>query len=81
MQQAMVQIPDAAKVLVLYGDVPLITADSLQRLLAAPAKLAVLTRRNWQTQRGMAGFCAIVKGMWLRLLSKRMPAKTIFVSA
>jgi bifunctional UDP-N-acetylglucosamine pyrophosphorylase/glucosamine-1-phosphate N-acetyltransferase len=41
-QQAMVQIPDAAKVLVLYGDVPLITADSLQRLLAAPAKLAVL---------------------------------------
>ena len=41
-QQAMAQIPDAAKVLVLYGDVPLITADSLQRLLAAPAKLAVL---------------------------------------
>lgn len=41
-QQAMAQIPDAAKVLVLYGDVPLITADSLQRLLATPAKLAVL---------------------------------------
>ena len=41
-QQAMAQIPDDAKVLVLYGDVPLITADSLQRLLAAPAKLAVL---------------------------------------
>lgn len=41
-RQAMAQIPDDAKVLVLYGDVPLITPDSLQRLLATPAKLAVL---------------------------------------
>src|SRR5690606_27771944 len=31
-----------ARVLVLYGDVPLITADTLGRLLAAPGALAVL---------------------------------------
>ena len=41
-QQAMPGIPDDAKVLVLYGDVPLITAHSLQRLLDAPGRLAVL---------------------------------------
>ena len=32
--QAMPGIPDEARVLVLYGDTPLITADTLQRLLA-----------------------------------------------
>ncbi len=41
-QQAMPGVPDAARVLVLYGDVPLITAATLQRLLAAPGRLAVL---------------------------------------
>ncbi|MBV2209885.1 MAG: bifunctional UDP-N-acetylglucosamine diphosphorylase/glucosamine-1-phosphate N-acetyltransferase GlmU [Thermomonas sp.] len=41
-QQAMPAIPDAARVLVLYGDVPLITAHTLQRLLDAPRALAVL---------------------------------------
>jgi len=41
-EQAMPQVPDDAKVLVLYGDVPLITATSLQRLLEAPGRLAVL---------------------------------------
>jgi bifunctional UDP-N-acetylglucosamine pyrophosphorylase/glucosamine-1-phosphate N-acetyltransferase len=35
-------VPDDARVLVLYGDVPLITAASLQRLLDAPGRLAVL---------------------------------------
>jgi bifunctional UDP-N-acetylglucosamine pyrophosphorylase/glucosamine-1-phosphate N-acetyltransferase len=35
-------IPDDARVLVLYGDVPLITAATLRRLLAAPRALAVL---------------------------------------
>ena len=34
--------PEAARVLVLYGDVPLITAANPARLLAAPGKLAVL---------------------------------------
>jgi bifunctional UDP-N-acetylglucosamine pyrophosphorylase/glucosamine-1-phosphate N-acetyltransferase len=42
LQQAMPGVPDAAQVLVLYGDVPLITADTLRRLLAAPGRLAVL---------------------------------------
>ena len=41
-QQAMPNVPDDVRVLVLYGDVPLITADSLQRLLDAPGRLAVL---------------------------------------
>ncbi len=41
-QQAMPDVPDDAKLLVLYGDVPLITAHSLQRLLDAPGRLAVL---------------------------------------
>ena len=40
--QAMPQVPDAATVLVLYGDVPLIRSETLQRLLAAPGRLAVL---------------------------------------
>ncbi|MFQ6311177.1 bifunctional UDP-N-acetylglucosamine diphosphorylase/glucosamine-1-phosphate N-acetyltransferase GlmU [Lysobacter capsici] len=41
-QQAMPGVPQDARVLVLYGDVPLITADTLRRLLAAPGRLAVL---------------------------------------
>ena len=41
-QQAMPDVPDDVRVLVLYGDVPLITPHSLQRLLDAPGRLAVL---------------------------------------
>ncbi|KRG43658.1 bifunctional N-acetylglucosamine-1-phosphate uridyltransferase/glucosamine-1-phosphate acetyltransferase [Stenotrophomonas panacihumi] len=41
-EQAMPQVPDAANVLVLYGDVPLIRTETLQRLLDAQARLAVL---------------------------------------
>jgi len=41
-QQAMPQVPDAATVLVLYGDVPLIQVDTLRHLLAQPGRLAVL---------------------------------------
>jgi bifunctional UDP-N-acetylglucosamine pyrophosphorylase/glucosamine-1-phosphate N-acetyltransferase len=41
-QQAMPAIPDDARLLVLYGDVPLITAATLRRLLDAPRRLAVL---------------------------------------
>ena len=41
-QQAIDQVPDGARVLVLYGDVPLITAETLKRLLAVPARLTVL---------------------------------------
>ena len=40
--QAMPAVPDGAQVLVLYGDVPLIRADTLRALLAAPGRLAVL---------------------------------------
>jgi len=41
-QQAMPDVPDGAQVLVLYGDVPLITAASLHRLLVVPGRLGVL---------------------------------------
>jgi bifunctional UDP-N-acetylglucosamine pyrophosphorylase/glucosamine-1-phosphate N-acetyltransferase len=41
-QQALPAVPDGARVLVLYGDVPLITAATLRRLLDAPGALAVL---------------------------------------
>ncbi|MGH8026545.1 MAG: bifunctional UDP-N-acetylglucosamine diphosphorylase/glucosamine-1-phosphate N-acetyltransferase GlmU [Pseudoxanthomonas sp.] len=41
-EQAMPKVPDAATVLVLYGDVPLIRSETLQRLLQAPGRLAVL---------------------------------------
>ena len=40
--QAMPGVPDGAQVLVLYGDVPLIRAETLRALLAAPERLAVL---------------------------------------
>lgn len=40
--QAMPEVPDAAQVLVLYGDVPLIRAQILRHLLAQPGRLAVL---------------------------------------
>ncbi|GAB3380585.1 bifunctional UDP-N-acetylglucosamine diphosphorylase/glucosamine-1-phosphate N-acetyltransferase GlmU [Lysobacter fragariae] len=41
-QQAMPNVPQDARVLVLYGDVPLIEPTTLQRLLDAPGRLAVL---------------------------------------
>lgn len=41
-QQAMPGVPQDARVLVLYGDVPLTTPSTLQRLLDAPGRLAVL---------------------------------------
>lgn len=40
--QAMPGVPDAATVLVLYGDVPLTRPETLRQLLAAPGRLAVL---------------------------------------
>lgn len=40
--QAMPEVPDAATVLVLYGDVPLIRVDTLRHLLSQPGRLAVL---------------------------------------
>jgi len=40
--QAMPAVPDTAQVLVLYGDVPLIRAQTLRDLLAQPGRLAVL---------------------------------------
>ena len=40
---ALAQVAEAARVLVLYGDVPLIRAATLQRLVDIPAALVVLT--------------------------------------
>ncbi len=39
---ALAGVPDSARVLVLYGDVPLVRAATLRELAAAPASLAVL---------------------------------------
>ena len=41
-REAMPDVPDGAQVLVLYGDVPLITAATLRRLLGVGGRLAVL---------------------------------------
>ena len=41
-QQAMPGVPDDARVLVMYGDAPLFTVDSLRRLLATDGRLALL---------------------------------------
>ncbi|MEG3191538.1 bifunctional UDP-N-acetylglucosamine diphosphorylase/glucosamine-1-phosphate N-acetyltransferase GlmU [Lysobacter sp. D1-1-M9] len=41
-QQAMPEVPQDVRVLILYGDVPLITAETLRRLLDAPGRIAVL---------------------------------------
>jgi bifunctional UDP-N-acetylglucosamine pyrophosphorylase/glucosamine-1-phosphate N-acetyltransferase len=41
-QQAMPDVHEDARVLVLYGDVPLIRSETLKRLLAAPGRVAVL---------------------------------------
>jgi bifunctional UDP-N-acetylglucosamine pyrophosphorylase/glucosamine-1-phosphate N-acetyltransferase len=41
-QQAMPEVPDQARVLVMYGDAPLFTVETLQRLLAAEGRLALL---------------------------------------
>ena len=42
LQQAMPAVPRAARVLVLYGDAPLIRADTLRRMLDFPGHLVVL---------------------------------------
>ncbi|TYT26099.1 UDP-N-acetylglucosamine diphosphorylase/glucosamine-1-phosphate N-acetyltransferase [Luteimonas viscosa] len=41
-RQAMPDVPDDARVLVMYGDAPLFTAQTLRRLLAAEGRLALL---------------------------------------
>ncbi|MHC9084364.1 bifunctional UDP-N-acetylglucosamine diphosphorylase/glucosamine-1-phosphate N-acetyltransferase GlmU [Luteimonas sp. RIT-PG2_3] len=42
-QQAMPGVPDDARVLVMYGDAPLFTTQTLQRMLVVNARLVVLT--------------------------------------
>lgn len=44
-QQALPVLPEQGRVLVLYGDVPLIRSETLRALLAAPRTLAVLGAR------------------------------------
>jgi bifunctional UDP-N-acetylglucosamine pyrophosphorylase/glucosamine-1-phosphate N-acetyltransferase len=43
MQLAMAAIPDAARILVLYGDVPMIRSDTLHALVETSAPMSVLT--------------------------------------
>jgi bifunctional UDP-N-acetylglucosamine pyrophosphorylase/glucosamine-1-phosphate N-acetyltransferase len=60
LQQAMPQVPDGHTVLVLYGDVPLISQATLQKLLAlaGPRQLSLLTVRLDDPQ----GYGRIVRG-------------------
>ncbi|MDQ6646170.1 MAG: bifunctional UDP-N-acetylglucosamine diphosphorylase/glucosamine-1-phosphate N-acetyltransferase GlmU [Pseudomonadota bacterium] len=44
-EQALVQVPDGVRVLVLYGDVPLTRVATLRRLLDADATFSLLTTR------------------------------------
>jgi bifunctional UDP-N-acetylglucosamine pyrophosphorylase/glucosamine-1-phosphate N-acetyltransferase len=44
-EQAIAEVPQTARVLVLYGDVPLTRVDTLQRLLEAEGDLNLLTTR------------------------------------
>ena len=44
-EQALRNVPDAAKVLVLYGDVPLTRVETLQRLVVIEKDLSLLTTR------------------------------------
>lgn len=45
LKQAVKDIPDSVRVLVLYGDVPLVQVDTLQSLLAVQSDLVVLAAR------------------------------------
>ncbi|OOG58474.1 UDP-N-acetylglucosamine diphosphorylase/glucosamine-1-phosphate N-acetyltransferase [Rhodanobacter sp. B05] len=44
-EQALAEVPRVARVLVLYGDVPLTRVDTLQQLLEAEGKFSLLTTR------------------------------------
>ncbi|MEO9078036.1 MAG: NTP transferase domain-containing protein, partial [Rhodanobacter sp.] len=44
-EQALVEVPRTAQVLVLYGDVPLTRVETLQQLLAAEGSFSLLTTR------------------------------------
>jgi bifunctional UDP-N-acetylglucosamine pyrophosphorylase/glucosamine-1-phosphate N-acetyltransferase len=51
-QQAMPQIPDGAQVLVLYGDVPLVSATTLRELVAAGGKTLALATVELEQPQG-----------------------------
>ena len=73
-EQAMADVPDAATVLVLYGDVPLIRSDTLTRLLQAPGRLAVLVA-EMPTPPAMAASSAMPKAGSRPSSSRRTPTR------
>jgi molybdopterin-guanine dinucleotide biosynthesis protein A len=79
-QQAMPGVPDDVRVLVLYGDVPLITAHSLRRLMDAPGRLAVLAA-ELPIRPATAASCAILKAAWHRSSSRRTRTRSSAGSA
>ena len=74
-QQATPAIPDGANVLVLYGDVPLITPATLRRLLDAPGRLAVLAA-ELPDPPVTAASCAMPKAACPRSSNTRTPPAT-----
>ncbi len=70
--QALPALPDRGLVLILYGDVPLIGADTLQRLLAAagPQQLALLTA-NLDDPTGYGRIIRDERGRVLRIVEEK----------
>ncbi len=79
-QQAMPDVPEGAQVLVLYGDVPLITAATLRRLLAAGGRIAVLVA-DLDDPTGYGRVITIPKAASARSSSKRTPTTSNAASA
>jgi len=69
-QQAMPGIPDAATVLVLYGDVPLIEAQTLRDLLAAAGKGAALLATHIDNPRGYGRILRDKRGSVARIVEE-----------
>ncbi|MFO1494927.1 MAG: bifunctional UDP-N-acetylglucosamine diphosphorylase/glucosamine-1-phosphate N-acetyltransferase GlmU [Lysobacterales bacterium] len=67
---AMPAIPDTARVLVLYGDVPLIQPVTLRPLVEAPARLAVLTA-HLDDPHGYGRVVTDADGRVLRIVEER----------
>jgi len=69
-QQAMAQVPDQARVLVIYGDTPLLTAPPLQQMLAVEAKVVLLTAQL-DTPTGYGRVVRDAKGQALAVVEEK----------
>lgn len=71
-QQAVPQLPDAHRVLILYGDVPLISAQTLGELLAAAGNQGIgLLTANFTPPTGYGRIVRGSRGQVLRIVEER----------